>query len=381
MNDTNQNHLLILSDTGMYQKDGAVYAFGPVVMELLVFLTVFDHVTWIGAQQNHNKTNASFIKIPSTGVKPILIEQAKGSGLRYKWNTLQKYPKMWKLLKKQIESHTCIHSRAPSHPAYIAMRLSKKYPNKQFWFKYAGSWVEPASIFYNYQRNTLKKLNANSVVTVNGLWENQPAHLLPFENPCLTQAHRNKGKIKVATKRLEKPIHYCFVGGLNENKGCEKIIDAWLKLKHPSLGKLFIVGSGALEAILKEKALKSTNEIIFCGNLPKEEVHLVYEQCHFIILPSKTEGFPKVIGEAMNYGCVPIVSNISCLSQYIKNGANGFLLAENNSNGVFNSIQESMLLKEDAYLEYITINYRISEKFTYDNYKKRMIEEVFNMNQ
>ena len=56
-----------------------------------------------------------------------------------------------------------------------------------------------------------------------------------------------------------------------------------------------------------------------------QSVH-IYSKCDFIILPSKSEGFPKVIGEAMNYGCIPIVSDVSCISQYIQNGVNGFLI-------------------------------------------------------
>ena len=44
------------------------------------------------------------------------------------------------------------------------------------------------------------------------------------------------------------------------------------------------------------------------------------------VLPSYSEGFPKVIAEAMNFGCIPIVSDISCIRQYIINGKNGFLI-------------------------------------------------------
>ena len=57
---------------------------------------------------------------------------------------------------------------------------------------------------------------------------------------------------------------------------------------------------------IKEKAEKIKVNTQFEGFLPKEQIMEVYKKCHFIVLPSKNEGFPKVIGEGMNYGCLPI---------------------------------------------------------------------------
>jgi glycosyltransferase involved in cell wall biosynthesis len=65
------------------------------------------------------------------------------------------------------------------------------------------------------------------------------------------------------------------------------------------------------------------------GSLSKTEVQEIYKNSQFILVPSKNEGFPKVIGEAMNFGCVPIVSDVSCISQYVKNDYNGFLIQTN----------------------------------------------------
>ena len=41
-------------------------------------------------------------------------------------------------------------------------------------------------------------------------------------------------------------------------------------------------------------------------------------------MPSKSEGFPKVVAEAACYGVIPIVSNVGSIPHYI-NEENGFL--------------------------------------------------------
>ena len=42
-----------------------------------------------------------------------------------------------------------------------------------------------------------------------------------------------------------------------------------------------------------------------------------YDKSRIFILPSYIEGFPKVIPEAITYGCVPIVSNSGSVGQYL----------------------------------------------------------------
>lgn len=371
--------LLIVSDTGMFIKQGKVYAFQPVVMEVLLFLEFFSHITWIGAQQDYQKNNASFTPIPLQNVTPILLPTPSSTGLKYKLQMLFNYPKIYHIIKREIKKHTYIHSRAPSHPAYLTMRLSHKFEEKYFWFKYAGSWVEPAPWFYNLQRKKLTKLKANSKVTINGKWPHLPENILPFENPCVNEIHREEGAQIIKHKTLPKKINFCFVGGLNENKGIHKIISAWSQINNSNLGTLYIVGKGKLEFTLKQQAQSIKHSIQFLGTLSKEEVHQVYKNSSFIILPSKTEGFPKVIGEAMNFGCVPIVSQISCLNQYITTLKNGWLLENNDATDIVNAVQNALEIDSEKFKEMINTNHNIAAKFTYSYYRERIEKEVFNL--
>jgi glycosyltransferase involved in cell wall biosynthesis len=53
-------------------------------------------------------------------------------------------------------------------------------------------------------------------------------------------------------------------------------------------------------------------------------VHDLLKLSHFLLLPSDSEGFPKVLAEAACYGVIPVVSSVSSIPHYI-NESNGFL--------------------------------------------------------
>ena len=48
----------------------------------------------------------------------------------------------------------------------------------------------------------------------------------------------------------------------------------------------------------------------------------------FLILPSRSEGWPKAVAEAMFFGVIPISTNISCLSWMLDEGRRGILIKE-----------------------------------------------------
>ncbi|MAM29632.1 MAG: hypothetical protein CMC13_11475 [Flavobacteriaceae bacterium] len=369
--------LLVISDTTVFKRDGKAYGFGPVVKEIDAMLHLFKEITWIGFNRQAQAYNKSSLLISSERVKVIPLQHVGGTTLKDKVSIIKQYPSMWKIINSEIKKHTYIHCRAPSNPAFIAMRLSKKYPKKQFWFKYAGNWVGKVPYFYRLQRDLLKKLNKNSLITVNGTWDNQSENILAFENPCLTESHRKEGEVTIQGKLYTKHKKYCFVGGLNHNKGILLLLEALKTTINEEFGELHIVGDGNLEHVVSSKVSGLNHKINLHGSLSKKQVHEVYKKCHFIVLPSKSEGFPKVIGEAMNFGCIPIVSDISCIGQYIDTDKTGFLITPIDEVEIKKALQKSFSLSEEKFKNIINLNYKLAEKFTYTHYLERIEKDIF----
>ena len=235
--------LLVVSDTAMQYTNIGVKAFSPVVKELTYLLEEFEEITWIGFERKEK--NNSLVLIKNKKIHPILLDNAGGNTLKDKLNIIAAYPKMYRVIINEVKKHQYIHSRAPSNPSVIVMFLSLFFIKKQFWHKYAGSWIDKASFFYHLQRILLKKLRHNSKITINGDYNISNKNIIPFENPCLDQNDRKLGRNLLTSKKLKKIVEFCFVGALNNHKGVDKILEALKCLDNKDIKYIFhFVGGG-----------------------------------------------------------------------------------------------------------------------------------------
>lgn len=110
--------------------------------------------------------------------------------------------------------------------------------------------------------------------------------------PVLTEKCNDKNSVKVL-----------FTGRLVYYKGVDVLLRAFTRVRGC---ELFLVGTGELEAPLKEFAAehKMENRVHFLGFLPDEQLKQAYSDCDIFVLPSvvKSEAFGIVQLEAMVYG-------------------------------------------------------------------------------
>jgi glycosyltransferase involved in cell wall biosynthesis len=142
------------------------------------------------------------------------------------------------------------------------------------------------------------------------------------------------------------------------------------------VGHVHIVGDGPERSNIKSLLDGSLLNATFHGFLDRDSVFEILAQSHILVLPSSTEGFPKVIAEAWCYGCVPVVSQVSAIDQYVINGVNGFLIPPENRNpdGLRNILVE-MITRFDI-RKIATQGYKEANRFTYDYYIQRLRNEV-----
>jgi glycosyltransferase involved in cell wall biosynthesis len=317
----------MVSDTAMFDQNGQPFALAPVLRELESLSLTFERITWIGFKRPEYRGNAAFSPVQNPKIRLIWLDSCGGDRFRDKLEVLARSPGMAFCILREIFRHGVVYTRAPSAPAFIATLLSVFFPKKIFWHKYAGNWAQPdAPRFFAFQRRVLSRAS-NSKVTLNGKWPAQPAHCLSFENPCLDQAEIERGKAILAQKNYSEPLVFCFVGRLETAKGVHWILEAFRNLdSNPRIGTLHLVGDGPLRPECEALAKKLRIKVLVHGFLGPEQVHQVMAASHILLLPSKAEGLPKVLAEGANMGCIPIITDVSCIGQYIRHGENGFLL-------------------------------------------------------
>lgn len=371
--------LTIISHTEHYkQPDGTIVGLGSTVTEINQLLDIFDSIIHV-AMLHDTSAPPSSLPYVSDRITFVAIPALGGPNVSDKLSILWKIPSVLKTVKSAISKTDYFQFRAPTGIGVFVIPYLVFLSKKKGWFKYAGNWKQKsAPLAYRFQRWILK--NQSRKVTINGIWDDQPKQCLSFENPCLTREELELGHKVIQLKQIKDgAIDFCFVGRLEDEKGVGILINAFIALTTEDKSKIHtihIVGDGKSMSAYKRRVKDSELNFRFHGFLARHEVHKIYELSHCIILPSANEGFPKVISEAMNYGCLPIVSDISSLSHYIKNEVNGFLIYPITSENLHVKIKKVLNLTPSEYAQMITSQINERNKFTYSYYNNRITNEI-----
>ena len=371
--------LTIISHTEHYRNaDGTIVGLGSTVTEINHLVSIFDEIHHI-AMLHPIEAPASALPYTSDRIKFIPIKAVGGVGIINKFKVLFQAPAVLNTIQKTLKKSSCFQFRAPTGIGVYVIPYLILFSTKLGWFKYAGNWNQKgAPVAYRFQKWLLKKQRRK--VTINGQWPNQPKHCLTFENPCLTMLDIETGNQVVQHKSIkDTSIDLCFVGRLEHEKGIGLFIEALHKLDNDSkskIGKVHIVGSGKQSKSYEQMTVNSSLEFIFYGVLSRHDVHEVYKKSHAIVLPSASEGFPKVIAEALNYGCIPVVTDVSAVAHYVIHEKNGFLLDVPSVENVLSGLQNILSLSSQDYASMIGYKREDIQRFTFAHYNNRIQTEL-----
>jgi alpha-1,3-mannosyltransferase len=126
------------------------------------------------------------------------------------------------------------------------------------------------------------------------------------------------------------PNRFLFVGRLSKNKGIEKLLETFAKLKKKGvLFELRIVGAdwGKIRKELEKeaRALGIGKETVFTGEVSERKLFKEYGKARFFVSASEYEGFGISVIEAMTAGCICILNRIESFEHFSENEKNAFL--------------------------------------------------------
>jgi glycosyltransferase involved in cell wall biosynthesis len=121
-----------------------------------------------------------------------------------------------------------------------------------------------------------------------------------------------------------------FVGRLDRVKGATVLLDAWQKVVNevPS-ARLTVVGEGPQLSSLQRrvKGRGIGDSVFFAGSLPRERVQSHLDQSCIVMVPSFSEGFGRIIVEAMARGRPVVASDVAAIPELVDNGNTGRLVS------------------------------------------------------
>lgn len=257
----------------------------------------------------------------------------------------------WKIWR-EVRFSDAVHAPIPGDVGTIGM-LFALLLRKPLFVRHCGNWMvqrTAAEAFWKWSmvrfaggRNVMlatggaddapSNRNANiKWIFSTSLSQNEIRNAVPRELPT-------GGKLKLITAcRLEK------------RKGVEIVIESLpLILQNFPMATLDVVGGGSLlsELKIRAKMLNLEDKITFHGKVEHSEVIALMKKAHVFCFPtSASEGFPKVVLEALACGLPVLTTKVSVLPKLIGNGC-GVLLDEPTRETVADAIGKICLNKKD----------------------------------
>lgn len=319
--------LLVVSTAPILTSDDVKTAYAPMVAELDLWFEKPEAITILAPTQYSKplltaafkRQDIKVISVPSLyfGSLTGLLKSIMGVSLT----------KLKLLFAMAAADH--IHIRCPGNTSLLACWLQMLFPWKNKTAKYAGNWSADSKQPFSYKMQ--KWLLSNTFLTrkmkvmVYGDWPKQTGNIKPF----FTATYWEEDKKQIITRDYSRQIKMAYLGTLSANKRVDYAIDLTGQLIEKGIDiSLDIYGDGieaeSLQNQIGEKNL--TDRISLKGNQPANLVAQALQQAHFLILPSKSEGWPKAVAEAMFWGAIPLASPVSCVPWMLDEGKRGLLL-------------------------------------------------------
>jgi glycosyltransferase involved in cell wall biosynthesis len=195
-----------------------------------------------------------------------------------------------------------------------------------------------------------------------------------------------KGKTKVIpnavfVSELLNPNHLkiydiLFVGRLSQAKGIDILLKAVkiLKNKYSKYLKIAIVGDGPLKENLNNLAVELgvNGEVKFLG--VRKDIEELMVSSKIFIIPSRWEGLPMVVLEAMSRGMSIIATTVGGIPEVIKNGKEGILISPEDPETLAQAIN-NLLENEELQEKLSQAAYeKVREKYSIEAYSTNMLD-------
>jgi glycosyltransferase involved in cell wall biosynthesis len=283
--------------------------------------------------------------------------------LSYKWNIFEGIYKLNRLVKDK--HYDIIHAHL--FFSYFYTGLIKIFHSKiktVTTFHNLGYNIYPANTVIKKLRKKLdafvvSKLIDNKVAVSNAVKKHFEKHLnIPQTDLIFNSFPLDKidSRLTVQSKRIMEryinmhryDVFSITPGRLVKEKGHHYLLEAMEKLQNSDVNLChFIVGSGPLERTIKrEIEIKKLSNVILLSDMNQEKLFALIKVCDFAVIPSVSEGFGMVVGEAMALGVPVIASNINGITDLVETEKQGLLIPSKDSNALAEAIEK--LYKDKA---------------------------------
>lgn len=246
---------------------------------------------------------------------------------------LRNKPKAKRIITDLVKDHDVLVVRMPSASGSIAIKAARKYKTPYLVEMVACTydayrfynWKGRLIAFYKLQkvRNIIKDCTHVLYVTKHFLQERYPTKGISIHCSDVKLNTIPEEILQHRLAKIDNTLGSIVLGSIGvidvEYKGQADVIMALHKLKSKNLTfKYRIVGQGnpnRLQLLIDK--LDMVKEVEIVGSLPSDRINDFLQTIDLYIQPSKTEGLPRAVIEAMSMGCPAAGSNVGGIPELL----------------------------------------------------------------
>jgi len=228
-------------------------------------------------------------------------------------------------------AHIHFSSKGSTFRKYFVARLLHKHQVPYIFHAHSGGYRE----FYQRMPTLVKRRiqwmlrSSAGLIVLSEQWRD-------FYRSLLGECAR---PIWVMPNPVELPEHWqvdtgdvlklLFLGRMGEHKGTDRILQAVARLPVAVRNRvrLYMAGDGEVEAVRQlAESLGLQAQVDIRHWIEGEEKQRWLQETNAFILPSRAEGLPMAMLEAMAYGKALIVSPVGGIPEFVLDGQEGFLV-------------------------------------------------------
>ena len=304
---------------------------GGFVFHMMAISSLFSEMELMTLEVPGDHKGEIYFKDPNLIISPI--RAPKHSGIKRKlsilWLGIRKMP----YFISKIKESDIVHTPIPSDFGTIGMMLAW-WLKKPLFIRHCGNWKNERTIAERFWKQFLIKNAGNQIAALatgggKTVPSNQNLEIAWIFSSSLTYDDLRDIHEQVSSKENNSTFRISIVGRQVEKKGTGLVIKALTLIDLPI--HLDVIGDGPDLNRFKElsKTLGVTEKITFHGKVSNESViNIISRSALFVFPTTSSEGFPKVVLEAMACGLPIITTNVSVLPHLIKGSDSGIILEE-----------------------------------------------------
>ena len=276
-------------------------------------------------------------------VRPLSIPA--GEGLKRKLNMPGWITGNAKIIWREVRAADAVHAPIPGDVGTIGI-LFAFLLRKPLFVRHCGNWfVQKTWAEHFWKRSMERFAGGRNVMLATGGATESPSAKNPHLKWIFSTSLRQSDLANSQPRRFpaDGEIKLIIACRQEKKKGIDVVIASLPQiLQEFPRTSLDVVGDGSLLDDLKKQAanLGLENRIVFHGKVKQSQVTDLLKRAHLFCYPtSASEGFPKVVLEALAAGLPVITTKVSVLPQLIGSGC-GVLLDQISAPALANAVRK-----------------------------------------